>query len=112
MLTFASGVTGPEPVALTSSRSGGKFRRGCLQSGMLAHEARRIREIAAKDTAFKGVAAADLDVAEAHLAQAGTIEGLSDGRLQRLALLRAVRLMESVRDQLKKRQRWPSSRKP
>jgi hypothetical protein len=53
---------------------------------MLAHEARRIREIAAKDTAFQGVAAADVDVAEARLAQAITIDGFRLEAMRMLAL--------------------------
>lgn len=32
--------------------------------------------------------------------------GLADGRLQRFALIRAIRLLENVRDQLRKRQGW------
>lgn len=53
---------------------------------MLADEARRIREIAAKDTAFQGVAAADLDAAEARLAQAATIDGFRLEAMRMLAL--------------------------
>lgn len=53
---------------------------------MLADEARRIREIAAKDTAFQEVAAADLDAAEARLAQSGTISGFRLEAMRTLAL--------------------------
>lgn len=53
---------------------------------MLAHEARRIREIAAKDTAFRGVAAAELDAAEARLARAATIDGFRLEAMRTLAL--------------------------
>ncbi|CUH20997.1 hypothetical protein JSE7799_00538 [Jannaschia seosinensis] len=53
---------------------------------MLADEARRIRKIAAKDTSFHKVAAADLDAAEARLAQAATVTGFRLEAMRTLAL--------------------------
>ncbi|MFK4768990.1 hypothetical protein [Rhizobium sp. ZW T2_16] len=53
---------------------------------MFAHEARRIREIAAKDTAFQGVSEAELNAAEARLAQAATIDSFRLEAMRTLAL--------------------------
>lgn len=51
---------------------------------MLADEARRIREIAEKDTAFAGVAGTDLDTAEAGLAAASDLDAF---RLEAMRLM-------------------------
>lgn len=53
---------------------------------MLDYEAFRIRQIAAKDTAFQGVAATVLDAAEARLAQADTIDDFRLEAMRTLAL--------------------------
>jgi len=53
---------------------------------MLDYEAFRIRQIAAKDTAFQGVAATVLDAAEARLAQADTIDEFRLEAMRTLAL--------------------------